>query len=376
MKVLHVVPARFDAADGTLGGAERYVDQLARHMAAGGTPTTLLSFGERALETRTPEGLRVRVLPRPWRVRGQRHNPLAWGLVPEVLRHDVVHCHQTHVLASSLAAVLARLTGKRVFTTDLGGGGWDVSAYVNTDRWYHGHLHLSEYSRRVFGHARRPRAHVILGGVDGERFTPAAAVVTVTPGFPPIPPPDAPVLYVGRLLPHKGLDDLLRAIPPAAEDAGLRLEVIGRPGDDDTLAYLHELAAGRPVRFRLDCSDDGLIAALQTCRCLVLPSVYRTSRDGAESPVPELLGQTLLEAMACARPVICTDVASLPEIVVDGKTGFIVPPNDPAALGERLRWLRTHPAEADAMGAAGRQRALTHFSWPAVVIRCLNLYSA
>ena len=367
LNVLHLVPARFDAADGTLGGAERYVDQLARHMAVGGTPTTLLSFGERALETRTPEGLRVRVLPRPWRVRGQRHNPLAWGIVPEVLRHDVVHCHQTHVLASSLAAALTRLTGKRVFTTDLGGGGWDVSAYVNTDRWYHGHLHISEYSRRVFGHARQPRAHVILGGVDAEKFTPAAA---------PSLPPDAPVLYVGRLFPHKGVDDLIRAIPPTVDGAGLRLEIIGRPGDDGTLAYLRGLAADRPVHFRPDCSDDGLIAALQTCRCLVLPSVYRTSRDGAESRVPELLGQTLLEAMACARPVICTDVASMPEIVVNGETGFIVPPNDPAALGERLRWLHAHPAEADAMGAAGRRRILTDFSWPAVVTRCLDLYKA
>ena len=369
-RVLHLVPAPFDAADGTLGGAERYVDQLARHMAVGGTPTTLLSFGERAREETTAEGLRVRVLPRPWRVRGQRHNPLAWGLVPEVGRHDVIHCHQTHVLASSLAAALGRLTGKRVFTTDLGGGGWDVSAYVNTDRWYHGHLHISEYSRRVAGHEHFARAHVILGGVDGQKFAPA------DPLQRPMSP-DAPVLYVGRLFPHKGVDDLIRAIPPTAERAPrLRLDVIGRPGDEECFGYLRALAAGRPVRFRPDCSDAELAAALRTCLCLVLPSVYRTSRDGAESRVPELLGQTLLEAMAGARPTVCTDVASLPEIVVDGQTGFIVPPNDPAALGEKLAWLRDHPAEADAMGTAGRRRALAHFSWPAVVTRCLELYAA
>ena len=53
-----------------------------------------------------------------------------------------------------------------MFVTDLGGGGFDVSAYVSTDRWFHGHLHISEYSRKVAGHERNPRARVILGGVD------------------------------------------------------------------------------------------------------------------------------------------------------------------------------------------------------------------
>lgn len=366
-RVLHIIPSLFDGADGTLGGAERYVYELARHMAARGVPTTLLAFGERERDERREDGLRVRVLGQPWRVRDQRHNPFSVRLLPELLRADVIHCHQTHVLASSVAALVGRLAGKRVFTTDLGGGGWDVSGYVSTDRWFHGHLHISDYSRQVFGHAALPRAHVILGGVDGEKFS---------PGPEPVAGEDAPVLFVGRLFPHKGVDDLIAAIPPAAENAGLRLEVIGRPHATEFFDYLQGLAAGRPVRFRTECTDAELVAAYRRCLCLVLPSVYRTSRDHAESRVPELLGQTLLEAMACARPAICTRVASMVEIVEDGKTGFLVPPNDPAALRDKLLWLRAHPAEADAMGAAGRRRALAHFSWPAVVERCLEIYGA
>src|SRR5262249_14619684 len=107
--------------------------------------------------------------------------------------------------------------------------------------------------------------------------------------------------------------------------------------------------------------------------CIVLPSTYRTLY-GHESRVPELLGQTLLEGMACATPAICTDVASMPEIVEDGVSGFVVPPNDPATLGQRLRWLRDHPHEAEAMGQAARRRVLEKFTWPAVVRRCLKLY--
>jgi glycosyltransferase involved in cell wall biosynthesis len=106
---------------------------------------------------------------------------------------------------------------------------------------------------------------------------------------------------------------------------------------------------------------------------VVLPSVYRTMY-GTESKVPELLGQTLLEGMACGAPAICTNVASMPEVVEDGVTGFVVPPNDPQTLGGKLAWLRDHPAEACAMGQASRTRVLELFTWPAVVRRCLQIY--
>src|SRR5204863_5377575 len=96
---------------------------------------------------------------------------------------------------------------------------------------------------------------------------------------------------------------------------------------------------------------------------------------GLTQPVPELLGQTPLEAMACGTPAIVTNVASLPEVVADGETGFVVPPNDPTALREKIRWLLDRPAEVERMGAAGRRRVLEHFSWDAVARRCLTAYS-
>ena len=120
-------------------------------------------------------------------------------------------------------------------------------------------------------------------------------------------------------------------------------------------------------------SDAELVAEYRRAACVVLPSVYR-DRDGGETRVPELLGQTLLEAMACGTPVVCTRVASLPEVVDDGITGIIVPPNDPAALGAAIRWLRDHPAEAVRLGAAGRARVLDRFTWDRVVRQCLAIY--
>jgi D-inositol-3-phosphate glycosyltransferase len=80
--------------------------------------------------------------------------------------------------------------------------------------------------------------------------------------------------------------------------------------------------------------------------------------------------------MACGTPVICTKVGGMPEIVEDGITGFVVPPNDPAALREKLLWVRGHPLEAQAMGDAARRRVLEKFTWPAVARRCLTIYAA
>ncbi len=352
--IVHIVPALF-GPDGVIGGAERYALELARHMAAR-TPTKLVSFGD-AERTERIGDLAVGVIGDPWYVRGQRSNPFSMALFSELREADVVHCHQQHVLASSMAALICRLSGRRVFVSDLGGGGWDISAYISTDRWYHGHLHISEYSRRCFGHEARPDAHVILGGVDIEKFSPDDAVQR-----------DRMVLFVGRILPHKGINDLINALPE-----GLSLEIVGQPGDPRYLNDLHRLAASKPVIFRHDCDDRALIDAYRRAMCVVLPSVYRTMY-GDETRVPELLGQTLLEGMGCGTPAICTDVASMPEVVEDGVSGFVVSPNDPAALGQAIRWLVDHPAEGVEMGRAARARVLKKFTWDQVVARCLSIY--
>jgi glycosyltransferase involved in cell wall biosynthesis len=355
MRVVHLVPALF-GPDGIVGGAERYAFELARHM-ANEVPTTLLTFGSQH-KSDIVGRLSVQVIGHPWYVRGQQSNPLSWALVGWILRSDVVHCHQQHILMSSLAAAMCRVSRRRVFVSELGGGGWDLSAYLSTDRWFHGHLHLSEYSRNIFGHEGKSWARVISGGVDTERFCPGDA--GSRSGIP---------IFVGRILPHKAVDDLIAALP-----SGMPLKIIGPPSSPRIIDTLRAAAAGKCVTFCHDCDDSMLVAEYRRALCLVLPSVYRGA-DGAETSVPELLGQTLLEAMACGTPVICTRVASMPEIVEDGVTGFIVPPHDPVALGQRLQWLADHRQEAAAMGAAGRRRVLERFQWVHVVRRCLDAYA-
>jgi glycosyltransferase involved in cell wall biosynthesis len=352
--VAHLVPALFDARDGIMGGAERYSFELARHMARRVT-TRLVSFGLGARKEQIGR-LEVVVLDAHY-VRGQRSNPIA-AAIPMALRGaGIVHCHQQHVIASSVAAAIARLTCRRVFVTDLGGGGLDVSSFVSTDSWYHGHLHISEYSRRVAGHSTLGAARVILGGVDTARFSPGGQA-------------GDGVLFVGRILPHKGIHDLIDAVPP---DVPLR--IVGKPMDREYLKALCARAKGKHVTFIHDADDVALVEEYRRAACVVLPSVY-TTPDGHATEIPELLGQTLLEAMACARPVICTDVASMPEIVVDGENGFVVPPGDPCALRTAIERVTADRVGADALGWTGRGHVLERFQWEQVVDRCLDAYAA
>ncbi len=174
MNVVHLVPAIF-GEDGIVGGAERYAMETG---AAHGVATCqhASSLSATAIAASRAE---------PWRfvssvLRGtcvdSGANPFHPGLFSALEDADVVHCHQQHVLMSSAAAAWCRLRGKRVFVSELGGGGWDISAYVSTDAWFHGHLHLSEYSRRIF----RARA-VVLGASHRrwsghERFSPDRAI--------------------------------------------------------------------------------------------------------------------------------------------------------------------------------------------------------
>jgi glycosyltransferase involved in cell wall biosynthesis len=354
-RVLHIVPALFGPS-GIVGGAERYAFELARYM-ADRVPTRLISCGLHAKRVR--EGnLDVRVVSGAWLVRAQQTNPFTLAVVPEILNADIVHCHQQHVLMSSTAAAIGRAVGRRVFATDLGGGGWDVSAYVSTDRWFNAHLHISEYSRHIAGHDGKPWARVILGGVDTAKFSPGAPTTHTTRA-----------LFVGRLLPHKGVRNLIAALPDE-----LALDIVGPLNTTGEVQALHAQAAGKSVTFHHDVNDVALVDMYRRALCLVLPSVYNTV-DGQHTHVPELLGQTLLEAMACATPVICTRVASMPEIVEDGVNGFVVEPGDINMLRDRLLWLASHAPEAAAMGEAGRKKVLDRFQWPQVVERCLEAYA-
>jgi glycosyltransferase involved in cell wall biosynthesis len=214
-----------------------------------------------------------------------------------------------------------------------------------------------ELARRVPRLARSVlrRARLVIAASTGlaeEARQLGAREVRVIPSGIDIPPEvgeeaDPPeILYAGRLSPEKGVLELVEAARGmtlvVAGDGPLRARVPGARG----LVRHDEL--------------QGLYARAAVVAC---PS----RREG--------FGVACLEAMAHARPVVATNVGGLRDLVVDGDTGIVVPPRDPAALRAALERLLADRELRLRLGVAGRERARAHFSWDAVTEAILSAYA-
>jgi glycosyltransferase involved in cell wall biosynthesis len=357
VRIAQVAPTPFGAG-GLLGGGERYPVELARALARS-VDVDLVTFGPRPGVARDPSGMRVRTL-RPL-AHARRHpvHPLAPQLLWALDGADVVHTHHTRSAPSRVAAVAGRIRGQRLVTTDhgLGGGGWFGLLPALFDRF----LTVSRFSASVLG-VPAHRTSVVYGGADEERFAPD-----------PVRTRDG-VLFVGRLTPHKGIDRLIRALPE-----GARLTVAGTGGHDTRLPerdyplLLRRLARDRDVVFPGAVPDADLPALHRGAAVFVLPTV-KDDCYGRHVAISELLGLSVLEAMASGTPVIASRLDGLPEVVRNGETGFLVTPGDVDELRDRIAQLLADRALAARMGARGRDLVLERFTWEACAQRCLAAY--
>ena len=355
-RVAVVYPIPF-GSNGTYGGGERYALELARALSRR-VKTRLITFGSHPRRWRE-DALELRVYkPLLW-ARGERFNPLSARLAAAFVDVDVVHCVCWNTLLTDTSVLFARALGKRAFVTDVGGGAsLTLRRWLPIERLVDGFLLIAEKAREQFADVDS-RAQIIYAGIDVGRYTPPAE----TRGR-------RGVLFVGRLLPHKGINYLVEAV-----DAATPLRIVGRPYHAEYLELLRRISEGKDVTFSTEATDAEVLEEYRSCAVAVLPSV-NTTVYGSHTGLPELLGFTAMEAMACGAPVICTRVGGLPELVVDGVTGFLVPPNDPAALAARIAQLISQPELARAMGRAARRRIEEHFTWDAVAQRCLEAYAA
>ena len=227
-----------------------------------------------------------------------------------------------------------------------------------------------------------PRCQTVYNGVDEISFTPSA------PGINKRTP--ARILFVSRLSPEKGVHVLLRAFKEvAAQHPDVELELIGSPGaapleflvqlsDDQTVidlaryykngSYFEHLKAEIPLEleprviFRGHMGRDEITARFKEADMLINPSLS------------EPFGMALVEGMAAGLPVIAPRVGGMVEIIQDGKTGFLVNPNDPHDLALAILKLLNSPDLRAAMGKAGRQRVSEVFTWDRIVERLLARY--
>jgi starch synthase len=195
--------------------------------------------------------------------------------------------------------------------------------------------------------------------------------------------PDRPaVVFVGRITRQKGLPHLLRATRSLPEDVQLVL-VAGAPDTPEILTevkgLVEELRSAREGVVWIDdvLPRDDVRVLLSHATTFVCPSVY------------EPLGIVNLEAMACGAPVVGSATGGIPEVIVDGETGFLVPidqvqdgtgtPTDPdrfvADLADALGRMVADPAAAKRMGEAGRARAAEHFDWQRIAAETREVYA-
>jgi starch synthase len=223
------------------------------------------------------------------------------------------------------------------------------------------------------------KVHVVHNGIDTEGWSPVDDPDRVrAQGVDPDRPS---VVFVGRITRQKGLPLFLRACAALPPDVQLVL-CAGAPDTPEILAEVEglvaDLAATRQgvvwIREMLPRAD--VVALLSAATAFVCPSIY------------EPLGIVNLEAMACETAVVATATGGIPEVVVHGETGLLVPidqatdgtgtPLDPdryvADFAEALVSVVTDPDRAAAMGRAGRQRAIAAFSWDAIAERTTEIY--
>lgn len=183
------------------------------------------------------------------------------------------------------------------------------------------------------------------------------------------------VLQLGRMVPRKGVDNVIRSIAVLKRRFGCdaRLVIAGGNSSDPATNRTPELE--RLARVARDEGVADRVDFIGRCDRERLRTVYSAADVFVTTPWYEPFGITPVEAMACGRPVVGAAVGGIQDTVVDGRTGYLVPPNDPSALAERLASLASRPETGERMGRAGLARARELFTWERVARALVDVYA-
>jgi glycosyltransferase involved in cell wall biosynthesis len=363
-----------DTALPKIGGQEFVVDGLARQFTALGHEVVVLAPHPRRPLRAADDALPYRVVRHPrffsrrFLVPWYRH----WLLALHRKRpFDILHCHGLYPPGYLAALCRDRLPVPTVLTSH--GGDLQAGHARLTRAGLHGrHVRAVEAADRLVAISRytrdgllrlcpRPeKLAAIPNGVDLEPFTelvrcPAGLDVGAAAG--------EYVLFLGRLTRRKGVDLLLTALARIPTGEPVRVVVAGAGEEARALhaqAERHGLSSR--VRFVGRVVGEAKTYLLQNALCAVVPS-----RGWEGFPV------VVLECYAAGTPVIATQVPGLADLVQPGRTGWLVPPEEPQALADALCHAYRNRHETSRLGEEARQRA-AHHSWDVIAGRHLRMY--
>ncbi|MCD2497319.1 glycogen synthase [Microbacterium nymphoidis] len=376
------------------GGAGVHATELVKSLREGGTEVQVRAFGAPRTEPDTTS------YDTPVELADANAAIQTLGvdleIVGGVAGADVVHSHTWYAgFAGHIAGLLHgiphvttahSLEPLRPWKAEQLGGGYAVSSYIEKTAMEGAAavIAVSEGMRqdilRSYPALDPAKVRVIYNGIDVDAWRPVDdAAVLARYGIDPSRPS---VVFVGRITRQKGLPYLLRAVAQLPEDVQVVL-CAGAPDTPEIMDEVRELVAGlRETREGVVWIEDmlprdELCAILTSATTFVCPSVY------------EPLGIVNLEAMACGAAVVGAATGGIPEVVVDGVTGRLVPieqvqdgtgtPVDPeryvADLARVLTEVVSDPDTARAYGEAGRKRATESFSWAQIAAETRALYA-
>jgi D-inositol-3-phosphate glycosyltransferase len=186
---------------------------------------------------------------------------------------------------------------------------------------------------------------------------------------------DFVVLQLGRIVPRKGIDNVIRALAPLTRNHGINARLLVVGGEADTPC---EVATPEIRRLRLLAEELGVadrVTFTGRRRRDQLRAYYNAADVFVTTPWYEPFGITPLESMACGTPVIGAGVGGIKYSILDRVTGFLVEPRAPEALAEKLALVAANPALARAMGRAGMHRARSMFTWERVSQQIERIYA-
>ncbi len=370
MRIVQVAPFFYPHA----GGVESHVRSLAREFARQGHEVTVVTSkfrGGLPAEERV-DGFRVL---RTRSLGSVFNTPIDVGTGPllKAVDADVVHLHYPPPLTSFFAT--QALQDRRVPTCltyhcdlYLSGrlGRWISGTYERTllpptlarvDRII---VHTTSYGT-TSAMLRGRELEVIPSVVDLQRFRPGLPTQAIRSRLKL--DGKRVVVFTGRLVPHKGVDVLLRAV--AQLPADVHLVVVGRgPRLVDLSTIARRLGVDARVHFCSSVGDDELPRYLSLGSVFAFPSQSRL----------EGFGLAVAEAMACGLPVVTSDMPGVREVIDDGVQGLLVEPLLADDLAEKLNALLGDPARARQMGAAGRARAEERYAADRVGGQLIRLY--
>jgi len=216
------------------------------------------------------------------------------------------------------------------------------------------------------------RIAVIPCGFEPKQFWPIARrFARKTLGFDPN---EKLVLHLGRLVPRKGADNVIRGLGKLIREHGVspRLVIVGGNSDVPDPKLTPEIGRLRELADAENVADRVVFTGRRAREILKL---YYSAADAfVTTPWYEPFGITPLEAMACGTPVIGANVGGIKHSVVDDETGFLVPPKDPDAVAERLAHLYRSPRVAKRLARNAVRRANAMFTWKTVTRAISTLY--